>query len=62
MKLNIRVDEDIAWLQIDGVDAIGSNNIDNLLERLKGVVELEEDNFTLKLLDEEKLTIILLFT
>ena len=60
-KLEIVVEESVTWLKDDGVAIIGYDNIDLLLEKLQGVIHLDDD-FIIIIDDEKELINRSLFT
>ena len=60
-NLNIEVENDTTtWLRDGETKLMGYENIDQLINELKGIIEIDDD-FNIKLLDEEKLTEAILF-
>jgi len=60
-NLNIEVENDTTtWLRDGETKLMGYENIDQLIDELKDIIEID-DNFNIKLLDEEKLTEAILF-
>ena len=59
--LNIEVESDtITWLRNGKVKLMGYENIDHLIDELQGIIEIDDD-LNINLLDEEKLTKVIIF-
>lgn len=61
-KLSIEVEgEDVVWLKDGEQRLLGFETVYQLLKELKGVISFNKEEFTITLLDEEKLTEKMLF-
>lgn len=62
-KLNILVEDvDVVWLRDGEEKLLGFENIDQLMKELEGIIKVHKEKWTIKLLDEEKLTEKILFS
>ncbi len=61
-NLNIEVESPtVTWLKDGDEKLMGYENIDQLIEELKEAIKIDEDDFTIHLINEEKLTEAILF-